>query len=47
MEDWEWPLEYIDIVDAYPEFQAWAESGGVTDENWHQSPAAGKTYNLP
>ncbi|WP_155485757.1 DUF4842 domain-containing protein, partial [Vibrio campbellii] len=32
---------------AYPEFQDWAESGGTTNQNWHQSPATDKTYDLP
>ncbi|MCC4222824.1 LruC domain-containing protein [Vibrio campbellii] len=47
VEDWEWPLERVDIVEAYPEFQDWAESGGTTNQNWHQSPATDKTYDLP
>ncbi|WP_045407787.1 LruC domain-containing protein [Vibrio jasicida] len=47
VEDWEWPLERIDMVEAYPAFQTWAESGGTESETWHQSPTADKRYNRP
>ncbi|MGR5136400.1 LruC domain-containing protein [Vibrio jasicida] len=47
VEDWEWPLERIDMVEAYPAFQTWAESGGTESETWHQSPTADKCYNRP
>lgn len=47
VEDWEWPLERVDMVEAYPAFQIWAESGGTESETWHQTPTADKCYNRP
>ncbi|TWD42582.1 LruC domain-containing protein [Vibrio crassostreae] len=43
-DEWEWPLEYVDIVTAYPEFKQYAESGGDTNQTWHQSPADNQRY---
>ncbi len=47
VEDWQWPLEQVDIVDAYPAFKTWAESGGTSSETWHQSPTTQKFYVRP
>ncbi|MEZ8883630.1 LruC domain-containing protein [Vibrio sp. 10N.222.54.F6] len=43
-DEWEWPLEYVDIVTAYPEFKEYAESGGDTNQTWYQSPADNQRY---
>ena len=34
--EWSHPLEYMDIIYAYPEFQTYATSGGTEDINWFQ-----------
>lgn len=39
-----WPKERVDILTAYPQFGAWAASGGVVNTMWFNSPAAGQTY---
>lgn len=39
-----WPLERVDILTAYPDFGAWAMSGGVVNPTWYDNPAAGQTY---
>ncbi|ETZ10653.1 hypothetical protein AJ90_18085 [Vibrio parahaemolyticus M0605] len=44
IEGWEWPLENIDLVDAYPQFATYAESAGSQNANWHASPKANKCY---
>lgn len=42
--DWEWPLETIDIVTAYPEFKLYAESGGENNKTWYDSPQTNQCY---
>lgn len=40
-EDWAWPVEYVCIKDAYPDFAKFAEDASTTDENvkkWYQTP---------
>ncbi len=32
---WTYPREYQDVTNAYNNFQAWAESGGVTNQDWY------------
>ncbi|NOI10948.1 LruC domain-containing protein [Vibrio alginolyticus] len=44
VEDWDWPLERVDMVDAYPQFQTWAESGGELSTDWHTTPTPNKCY---
>lgn len=39
-----YPLEYVNIKDAYPEFESWASSGGSSSADWYKSPSAGKVY---
>ncbi len=39
-----WPKERVDILTAYPQFGAWAASGGVVNTTWFNFPAAGQTY---
>ncbi|WP_185964450.1 LruC domain-containing protein [Aliikangiella marina] len=33
--DWLHPKETVDLLEAYPEFQGWIESGGVTNQDWY------------
>jgi len=35
---WSHPYEYIDVLLAYPQMQAWAESGGVSNPTWYDFP---------
>jgi len=36
-------FEKVSIIDAFPQFQAWAESGGTVNTNWYQFPVADPT----
>lgn len=38
------PLEKIDILQAYPNFQSWAISNGANDKNWMLYPTPGKIF---
>lgn len=42
--DFEWPLEKVDILTAYPDFAMWASSGGTMNTDWYENPAPGQTY---
>ncbi|HAD97214.1 MAG TPA: hypothetical protein DCG19_07385 [Cryomorphaceae bacterium] len=42
----EHPNEKVDILEAYPQFQSWAESGGSANQNWMESPVASKIFDL-
>jgi len=33
--EWLYPLERVDVMDAYPQFKDWVESGGETNKNWY------------
>jgi LruC domain-containing protein len=33
-----YPVEHISILDAYPDFKAWAISGGTQNTNWYDTP---------
>ncbi|HIF9075614.1 TPA: LruC domain-containing protein [Photobacterium damselae] len=44
IEDWNWPQEKVDMIEAYPVFQTWAESGGILNSNWHTVPTTNKCY---
>ena len=39
------PLEKIEIIDAYPQFQSWATSSGSTNTTWYASPNPTKIFN--
>jgi len=39
------PLEKIEIIDAYPQFQSWATSSGTTNTTWYASPNPSKIFN--
>ncbi len=41
---WKWPAETIDMLLAYPDFKAWAESGGVQKPTWYATPSANAAY---
>lgn len=43
-ENWIWPSERVDILNAYPDFQFYTESGGNTNTNWFQSQFAVSQY---
>ena len=38
------PNEKIEIINAYPQFQAWAESGGSLNVDWYKYPDVSKTF---
>ena len=38
-----WPIENARLDIAYPELVAWASSGGLSNTNWNDAPAAGQT----
>ena len=38
------PNEKIDIVDAYPQFKDWAESGGTVNQDWYNYPDESLTF---
>ncbi|MDR9827877.1 LruC domain-containing protein [Vibrio sp. FNV 38] len=39
-EEWLWPTERTDLVQAYPEFAQYAESAGSKAQNWHNRSKA-------
>ena len=44
--DWKWPVEYLPITEAYPEFSLYFIEGGVNEDyaDWYKHPAEGKVY---
>ncbi|CZF83094.1 hypothetical protein GCE9029_03633 [Grimontia celer] len=34
-DEWSWPREHVDLVEAYPEFAGYAESGGENNLQWY------------
>lgn len=40
----EYPKEWNSIRDAYPDFEGWAMSGGMTDQDWYGNPDGDKVY---
>lgn len=40
----EHPLEKVDVLQAYPTFQSWAQSSGSSSTNWMTAPANGKIF---
>ncbi len=42
--DFRVPLENIEIIDAYPQFKDWAESGGTVNQDWYNNPDDTKTF---
>jgi len=41
--DWEWPLEWVKVSDAYTGFSSYAANPS-SNEEWYKSPTEGKTY---
>ncbi|WP_163391266.1 LruC domain-containing protein [Enterovibrio norvegicus] len=46
-DEWSWPREHVDLVDAFTEFAGYAESGGNNNQQWYliEKAAADKTYS--
>lgn len=42
---WKHPFERVDVLQAYPKLQNWAESAGVSFANWYNLPVAGRCWN--
>jgi LruC domain-containing protein len=42
--EWSWPTEQTDVLQAYPSFQDYVESGGTSSTDWHQNPTTNKLY---
>lgn len=42
--NFEWPVEKVDILTAYPQFGAWASSGGAINTSWYDNPDPTKVY---
>lgn len=38
------PIEKIEILNAYPQFQDWAESGGTVSQDWYNNPDESKVF---
>jgi LruC domain-containing protein len=43
-EEFRIPIEKIEIIHAYPQFKAWAESGGTQNRDWYNYPDKSKTF---
>ncbi len=43
-EEFRVPVEKIEIIEAYPQFKTWAESGGAENQGWYQHPGESKTF---
>lgn len=44
-DDWQHPVEYMDISKAYTNFPTWVESNGDTDGEWYKSPEADRVIS--
>jgi len=42
--DFRVPIEKTEIIDAYPQFKDWAESGGSVNPDWYNNPDETKTF---
>lgn len=40
------PIEKVDILDAYPDFQEWATSGGTLQTDWYTRPVDDKVFDI-
>jgi LruC domain-containing protein len=43
---WKHPYEYIDVSNAYPNLESWAESSGVSNTNWYDNPDLTKCWSF-
>ena len=41
---WEWPLEFIEITQSYPQFATWAQSSGALEANWYATKVENKIW---
>jgi LruC domain-containing protein len=41
------PIEKIEIMDAYPDFQEWATSGGLLQTDWYTRPIEENVFEIP
>lgn len=41
-----YPLEWVRIIDAYPQFKSWVSSNGLNYPNWYQAYETNKVYLL-
>jgi LruC domain-containing protein len=44
LDDFAYPLETVAIIDAYPNFAAWAQSGGTSFPDWYENPDPSKIW---
>jgi len=44
MADFDYPIEKIAIIDAYPDFADWAQSGGTLNTDWYENPVPSKIW---
>jgi len=44
LNSFQYPVEKVPVIEAYPEFQSWAESDGNTYTNWYNNPNASKVW---
>lgn len=44
IEEIDYPIEKIPIVEAFPDFANWAQSGGTTNQNWYMNPEPAKIW---
>lgn len=45
-ENFQHPLEKIDMITAYPKFSQWAGSAGASNTDWYQTPTLGDVVDL-
>lgn len=45
IEPFDHPLENTPVIDAYPEFAPWSQSGGTTNPGWYNNPVMSKIWN--
>ena len=41
-----YPLEWVRIIDAYPQFKSWVSSNGQNYPNWYETYETNKVYLL-
>jgi LruC domain-containing protein len=44
--DYEVAIEKISLIQAYPQFQGWAESGGANNQSWYDNPNSNKVFKF-
>jgi LruC domain-containing protein len=40
------PREKVDMLEAYPQFEIWATSGGTQNPNWYLAPVSSKVFDI-